>query len=271
MIKKILPFCLVVVFISTMCSAADDILIIPGTGDSQKLLRRLAEEYEKSHPGIHVEIPDSIGSGGGIRAVAAGKAEMARVARGIKKREERFNLRYAMFAKSPVVFATHPSVKEIDNVTAAQVVGIYTGEITNWKSLGGPDRKIYPIHREAGDSSRKILFTNIPGFEDIAAPAGKTIYSTPEAVEALMKYEDTFGYVPLMMVKNGLLNILQYEKTDPTGPKGSADYPLVTPFGIVWRDKLSKKAEQFKQYLFSKDAARIIREAGGIPVSGAGK
>ncbi|MBU4117543.1 MAG: hypothetical protein KJ555_02120, partial [Proteobacteria bacterium] len=51
-------------------------LVIPGTGDSQVLLQKLAVLYTKNRP-VTVEIPESIGSGGGIRSVITGKTEIA--------------------------------------------------------------------------------------------------------------------------------------------------------------------------------------------------
>ena len=78
-------------------SAATEKIVIAGTGDSQSLLRVLAGDFEKSHPGTAIEIPDSIGSGGGIKATAMGKCDLGREARGIKDKEKKYGLKYRLF------------------------------------------------------------------------------------------------------------------------------------------------------------------------------
>lgn len=42
---------------------AGEMISIPGTGDSQQLLRQLAAAFSRDHPGIVIDIPDSIGTG----------------------------------------------------------------------------------------------------------------------------------------------------------------------------------------------------------------
>ena len=167
------------------CVNAKDILEIPGTGDSQELLRGLAKVFNESQDVITVSIPNSVGSGGGVKLVGTGANELGRVARGIKSKEKRYNLKYIQFASSPVVFAVSHNVKGVDNITAEQVAGIYSGEIKNWRALGVNPGKIYVISREPGDSSRKVLEKNIPGYKDIGKSIGKVIYSTPEAAGIL--------------------------------------------------------------------------------------
>ncbi|MBU0485613.1 MAG: substrate-binding domain-containing protein [Proteobacteria bacterium] len=253
-------FCLSVV----SAPAADHVLEIPGTGDSQTLLRILDKEFEKSNPDIEVVIPESIGSGGGVKAVAYEKAELGRVARPLQKKEERYGLAYQVFAYSPVVFVANPSVTGVNNITPAQVVGIYNGTIDNWRQLGGRDQKIYVISREPGDSSRMILEKKVPGFSQISELAGKVIFKSPETVDAVIKHPDTICYAPLSSVLKEGLVILKYEGFDPITGK---DYPLFNPMGLVWKGELSEPAARFKKYLFSKEAVAIIRDFGAIPVS----
>jgi len=59
---------------------AEETVVVCGTGDSQSLLRRLATEFERKNPGIKIEVPESIGSSGGIKATAKGECDIGRVA-----------------------------------------------------------------------------------------------------------------------------------------------------------------------------------------------
>ena len=172
-------------------------IIVGGTGDSQVLLRALARAFETTFEGSHIEVPDSIGSSGGMKALAAGKVDLARVARPLKEREKKADVTYHLFAKSPVVFVVHPSVTGCDNLATEQLIGIYSGKFKNCEQVGAGHGKIYAVAREAGDSSLKVLNKQIPGFKDITQPKAKVIYSTPETVEALANHRNTFGFLSM--------------------------------------------------------------------------
>ncbi len=247
-------------------SLAQEKIVVAGTGDSQKLLQILARAFEKATPGTKVEVPDSIGSGGGIRATAKGISDLGRVARPIKKNEKKYNLSYKVFAYSSVVFAANPNMKGIDNLTSEQIIGIYSGKITSWDKLGGEKRKIYVANREKGDSCRKNLEDNIPGFEDIKTFAGKIIYSTPETIEVIARQRNTIGYASLSMVKWKNLIVMKLDGVYPSLENvQNGKYKLVIPFGIVWKGELSGLAKAFFDFLFSTEAQKIINQNGAVP------
>lgn len=241
-------------------------IIIGGTGDSQALLRSLARAFETTFVGSDIEVPDSIGSSGGIKALAGGRVDLARVARPLKEREKKDGFTYHLFAKSPVVFVVHPSVTGCDNLAYEQLIGIYTGKITNWEQLGASDGKIYAITREPGDSILGVLNKQIPGFKDITKPAAKVIYSTPETVEALANHRNTFGFLS-MSARNGTdLRIVKVKGIYPSPENVTAGkYNLITPFAIVYKGQLTGLAKAFVDFLHSEKGRKIISEFGAIP------
>ena len=93
-----------------LAAAETTTLTIAGTGDSQDLLRILAQRFMRDNPDIQVAVPDSVGTTGGIRSVLTGRAELARTARPLRADEVAGGLAETVFAHVPVVFAVHPSV-----------------------------------------------------------------------------------------------------------------------------------------------------------------
>jgi phosphate transport system substrate-binding protein len=242
------------------------VLVIPGTGDSQALLRNLAQLYTKNRPGITVEIPESIGSGGGIRSVLTGKNEIARVARPLTEKESSQGLNSRFFAQAPIVFAASPGLGGVTNLSFEQILGIYSGKIQQWDGLGG-DGKIYVMRREDGDSSRTVLENLIPGFKEISAPAGAVVYTTPDAVQILQASPNTIGYLPMPATAGTGLKVLSVAGIAPTAANvRQKKYQMVVPFALVWKDSLSTLAQDFLNFLSSPAARKLMLENGVIPV-----
>jgi phosphate transport system substrate-binding protein len=242
------------------------ILVIPGTGDSQVLLRKLVQLYTKNRPRTVVEIPESIGSGGGIKSVIGGKNEIARVARPLTEKESAHGLKSRIFAQAPIAFAVSPGVAGVENLTFEQIIGIYAGKMQQWDGLGGSG-KIYVMNREEGDSSRTVLESLIPGFKEISALAGATVYSTPDAVQTLMSSPNTIGYLPMPAIIGAGLKVLRVQDVAPSAINvRQKKYQLVIPFALVWKDPLSPLAQDFLDFLSSPAARKLMLENGVIPV-----
>ena len=256
----------VLVFGLTSLSLAQEKIVLSGTGDSQDLFRVMALAFEKANPGVKVEIPDAIGTNGGIKATAEGRCDLGRTARALNDNEKQYNLNYRVFANSPVVFALNPGVKGVSNITSEQIVGIFSGKITSWSELGGENKKIYMVQREKGDSCRGILENNIPGWKEIKQFPGEEIFTTPEAVAIVARYAGTIGYLPLSMVKSTNLIMIKVDGVYPSLDNViNGSYKLLIPLGLVWKGELKGTAKNFVDFIFSPAGKEIIMENGGFP------
>lgn len=248
------------------CPAAQK-LVIPGTGDSQELFVALARAFEREHPGVVVEIPPSIDSGGGIRATAGGECLIGRVARSPKPREERYRLTYRPIARTPVVIAVNPSVTGVRSLSSTQLVGIFSGEITNWKDLGGQDAKVYVVQRESGDSARKVMEDKLEGFKAIEHLEGYIAYSADEALKAISEHKDTIGYVARSGAEEYKLSVISVDNVSPTIENIKSDsYPFASTIGFVWKGKLSGLAKSFIDFCFSPKGAETLIRRGAVPL-----
>lgn len=257
----------VALFFASTAGAVDsqERLIVAGTGDSQALLRNLAGSFEKLHPGLKIEVPDSVGSGGGIKAVRRGDADLGRTARPLKE-SERPGLTEIRIGKSPVVFATHPSLKRLTDLSSEQILAIYAGKISNWKGVRGPDAKIYPICREEGDSSLEAIVKKMPLFKDMYSVC-KEIFTTWETAAAIRDHQNTIGYLPLSMALEYGLHPLIIDGQIPDHEHVDKDaYPYVTSFYLVKNDNPSPLALQFIDYVLSPEAGAQMLEQGVVPV-----
>ena len=241
-------------------------LIVAGTGDSQQFMRLVADHYMKEHPDFPVQIPDSIGSGGGIKGLINGKFPLARTARPLKEKEQDGTLIEYPFAVSPVVLVVHPSVSGVRNLTTEQIIGIYAGKITRWDQVGGPTMRIYPVDREPGDSSRKILEENLAGFRETQSIA-KVFFNTPEALDAIANHQYTVGFLPFAVAQSRGLKILTIDGIAPSEKNVvSGRYPYITTFYLISRGEPTTEAQRFISYLYNDQLLPLYKESGLIPV-----
>jgi phosphate transport system substrate-binding protein len=242
-------------------------VVISGTGDSYELLQAIAKAMMAKVSGVQIELPESIGSTAGIKAVVAGKANLARVARPLKEQEKELGLTQQLFANTPVVFAVNPDINGIDNITTEQILGIYSGKITDWSRLGVKPGKIYPLTREQGDSSLRILNEMLPGFADVNNPNAKVMYLTPETVATLQGHKQTIGFVPLSATVNTNLKVLKINGIEPSIEKVlSGEYKYLIPLGVVYKGQPQGFTKEFIDFLYSEDAKKIIKTMGAVPV-----
>jgi|GEM_PF-380085 len=241
-------------------------IVVPGTGESQNIMRIVAGALEEKLKGGKIRIPDSIGSGGGIKALAAGKADLARTARPLAENEKKLGLTQRIFAKCPVVFAVHPSVTGVDNLTSQQILKIYAGEITDWDEVGGRSGKIYPITREPGEACLTALKNRLPGFGSGMNTAAKIIYTTPKMVEALARHRKTIGFAALSAFSGTELRILKIDGVSPS-PENvlNGAYPFALPYGIVFQGELTGLRKRFVDFLFEEEGMKILMEHGVVP------
>ena len=242
-------------------------LVIAGTGDSQVLLRKLSVLFEKKYPAIDVVVPDSVGSGGGVKALIKETADLARTARPLKSKENTHGFTQVLFALSPIVFVSHPDLSGVDDITMDQVVQIYQGNIRNWNVMGGDDHKIYPVDREPGDSSRKILEAHLSSsygkFKQITS-VGKVFFTTTETAETIARNPYTIGYLPLSLALEKQLHIFSIDSVFARQP-GSKPYPFMTTFYLVKPKDVGRTAEAFLSFIKGKEAKDLMLSLGTIP------
>jgi phosphate transport system substrate-binding protein len=121
-------------------------VVVGGAGSMLPMMQELARAYEakKGPQGIEF-MTNSLGSGGGIKGVEAGRLAIGLTGRPLKDNEKGAVV-YRQLAVMPVVIAASSSLP-VSGLTAAQLCGIYSGAIKSWKQVGGADVAIVPLTR----------------------------------------------------------------------------------------------------------------------------
>lgn len=235
-----------------------------GSTSMEKVIGALGEAFEEGNAGVTFTY-NPTGSGSGITAVAEGRCDIGLSSRSLKEEEKAQGLKETVLALDGIAVIVNPDnpVNDLDLVTIGK---IYTGEITNWKDVGGDDLEIVLIGREAGSGTRDG-FEAITGTED-ACKYRQELTSTGDVITSVAGNPGAVGYASLASVKETVkaLSVGGIVPAEETVKDGS--YAVQRPFVLVTKSDraLSETAQKFFDYITSSAANEIISSAGAVPV-----
>ncbi len=236
-----------------------------GSTSMEKVIGALGEAFEANHSGISFTY-NPTGSTSGIQAVLEGRCDIGLSSRSLKDDEKAQGLKETVLAYDGIAIIVHPD-NPVSDLSLSQIAAIYTGEITNWNEVGGPDLEIVRIGREAGSGTRDG-FESITGTKD-ACKYGQELTSTGDVITTVSGNPNAIGYASLASVKESVkaLSVDGVVPAEATILDGS--YPVQRPFVLVTKDgtALSDAAQKFFDFALSEDAKSIITSAGVVPVS----
>lgn len=235
-----------------------------GSTSMEKVIGSLKETFEADNQGITVTY-NPTGSGSGITAVAEGRCDIGLSSRDLKDEEKAQGLTGTVLAYDGIAIIVNPE-NPVSDLTLEDIAKIYTGEIKNWKDVGGNDAEIVLIGREAGSGTRD-------GFESITKTSEKCKYrqeltSTGDVITTVAGNPAAIGYASLASIKDNVkaLKVGGVTPSEATIKDGS--YVVQRNFVLVTKtdSKLSDAAQKFFDYITSADASEVIKNAGAVPV-----
>lgn len=245
-------------------------LTVPGTGACEVLLRKLAAAFMAAHPGMELQVPPSIGSTGGVRAVLQGQAVLARVARPLRPAESEAGLRQHVFARDAVavVVGERATVRELSSATLADILA---GRVSRWSALGGPDAPIRLLTRETTETSTQILTRAFPVLAGVAVtPQAKLAIHDHDMLELLDRYALALGWITASSLDGGRarLGLVAIDGVAPSAENVAAGrYPATVDYALVYRDgELNPAARAFLAFLASAEGQRALTQAGVVPL-----
>ena len=233
-----------------------------GSTSMEKVIGALSESFMANNADTTVTY-NPTGSGSGITAVQEGTCDIGLSSRALKDEEKAAGLKETILAYDGIAIIVHPD-NPVNDLTIEQIAQLYTGEITNWKDVGGNDAQVVLIGREAASGTRD-------GFESITGTKEKCQYrqeltSTGDVITAVSQNPDAIGYASLASIKDSVkaLNVDGVTPSEATVKDGS--YKVQRPFVLVTAEgkALTHVAQAFFDYATSPDAAAIIAKAGAV-------
>ena len=233
-----------------------------GSTSMEKVINSLGESFMAANKDVKFTY-NPTGSGSGIQAVTEGRCDIGLSSRALKDDEKASGLVETVLAYDGIAIVVSPEnpVSDLDVDTIAK---IYTGEITNWKDVGGDDAEIVLIGREAGSGTRDS-FESITGTKDACAYR-QELTSTGDVINTVSQNPNAIGYASLSAVGESVkaLTVGGVAATEDTVRDGS--YVVQRPFVLVTKEgtELSPAAQAFFDYAISPEVADIIANAGAV-------
>ena len=233
-----------------------------GSTSMEKVIGALGESFMAANEGVEFTY-NPTGSGAGITAAQEGRCDIGLSSRALKDEEKAGGLKETVLAYDGIAIIVNPE-NPVNDLTLDQIAKLYTGEITNWKDVGGNDAEVVLIGREAASGTRD-------GFESITGTKDKCQYrqeltSTGDVITAVSQNPDAIGYASLASIKDSVkaLNVDGVTPSETTVKDGS--YKVQRPFVLVTVEgkELTPAAQKFFDYITSPDAAAIIAKAGAV-------
>jgi len=230
-------------------------------------------DYSNTHPGYVKLINDEVDL---IVVTQPSEEELALA------KEKGVELEVIPVVKEGFVFYVNANNK-IDNLTTEQIQKIYTGEITNWKEVGGDDAKIIPYQRPVNSGSQTgMLSLVMKGLNLMEAPKEHLVDTMVAIINNVSNYENgrnsigySYYYYATTMFKTidetvaSNIKLLGIDGIKPNNETIKTDkYPFTTAYYIVINkaDDENSASRKLANQLLSARGQAVAEKAGYVPV-----
>jgi len=236
-------------------------VIVAGSTSIQPFADKWAEVFMESRPNLGVSVQGG-GSSAGIQACKAGACQIGMSSRELKADEK--DLHEIVIARDGLAIIVHPR-NPVRGATLSQVKQIFTGDLTNWKYLGGPDKEITVVTREEGSGTRGAFQELVMGKSRIYRGA-ITEDSNGTVREIVAHDPQSIGFISLGLV-NEQVRALALDGVEGSEASIRAGrYKLVRPFLFVTKGEPTGAAKAFIDFVLSDEGQALVKKEGLIPV-----
>ena len=236
---------------------------LAGSTSMEKLANAMNEAFMEKYPNVSATA-EFTGSSAGIESLAAGSVDIGDASRALSDDEKGQGIVENIVAIDGIAVITDTD-NTITDIKSEDLAKVYTGEITNWKDLGGKDEQIVVIGREAGSGTRDA-FEELMDVKDSCKYA-QELDSTGAVLAKVATTPGAVGYVSLDVLDD-TVNGLKINSVEPTEENILAGtYVLQRPFVMATKGEISEQSEQVQAYfdfINSEDGQNVIKSVGLI-------
>lgn len=266
--RMLISACLALAATSLAAQVSAQQITLSGSSTVAPLAAEIAKRFEQRHPGVRVDV-QSGGSSRGINEARQGLVQIGMVSRALKVDEA--DLTAIPIAMDGVSVILHSSNK-VPALSDAQIKAIYTGEVRNWKQLGGADRPITVVNKAEGRSTLELFLHHFQlTNKDIRAQV--VIGENQQGIKTVAGNPGAIGYVSIgtaeYEAEQGTpIRLLPMAGVPATVAQVQAGkFPLSRPLNLVVKGHPSALTRQFLDYAQSKDVHDLVKAQFFVPLA----
>ena len=252
--------------------SAQDKIIIDGSTTVGPIAKAFAEYYMQKNPGVNITVSES-GSGNGAKSLVNGTCDVADMSRFMKAEEFRAAIEKGIYPVAHVVaidgiaIIVHPS-NPVSGLTVEQVRDIYTGKITNWKQIGGPNVQIVMISRDTNSGTYESFETLVMKNAKLANTA-EYVGSNGAIRQRVQGTPAAIGYVGLGFADRTVKALKINGVSPDNATVSSGVYPVARPLYMFTNGypKLGSRLHGFVTLYLGPKGQEIVEEIGFVPVT----
>ncbi|MEO6904351.1 MAG: phosphate ABC transporter substrate-binding protein [Bacteroidia bacterium] len=251
-------------------------ITIKGSDTVLPLAQKEAEEYMKKDSSASITVVGG-GSGVGLTALVNGTTDIAMSSRHLKVEEKlkflenKKQIEQTIIAYDALSIIVNPQNK-INQLTREQLEKMFTGEITNWKEVGGYDEKVVAYSRESSSGTFEFFKEAVMNKKNYAA----TVLSMPATgaiVQSISQTKGAIGYIGLAYETAGVKSIsvsfdLGHNFIMPSiAAAKDKSYPISRPLYYLYDKRNDGKVNAFINFVLSPQGQQLVSEIGYVPVN----
>ena len=230
------------------------------------VMKEAAKRIMQANPEIRITVAGG-GSGVGVQKVGEGLVQIGNTGRALKEGEiEKYGLVSQPFAIDGVAAVVNPA-NPVGGLSKEQLSKIYSGEITNWKDVGGADASISLYMREDGSGTRETFETL--AIADGAVSAKSNVVNSNGAMKtAVAQDENAIGYVGIGHLDDSIKALILDGMTPSQENAKNGSYKITRLLYMNTKGQPEGLVKAFIDYIYSPEGDEIIAKAGYIPTGG---
>ncbi len=282
MIKKCLVIWAVIISANyAFAATSKNAIQIKGSDTMVNLGQAWAEKYMQENAGDFVAVTGG-GSGTGFSSLISGTCDIAMSSRSIKDKEislakargiNPFEIKVALDGLAVVVNPKNP----VSKLTLGQLAKIFTGKITNWKELGGPDSKIVILSREVNSGTHvyfkeHVLRRGDPNGKEEFAPGALLLSSSQAIADEVAGNSAAIGYYGMGYISSRQKDVAvaRDEKSEYVVSTIenviNGKYPISRPLFLYTNGQPRGLVKKFVDYVLSKEGQDIVVKTDFVPI-----
>lgn len=232
---------------------------------------------EKEYPFEDSEVV-STQTSGSFKNLLNGNADMIFIAEPSSSQSQSAKQLGVELTMTPVgreafVFFVHKD-NPVTELTIEEIQKIYSGEITNWKEVGGKDEEIRAFQLPEGSGSQSALIRLMNGKALMSPPSEDIVSAMGGIIEETANYQNkpnaigfSFRFFSQEMVQNGKIKFIAVDGVEPTVENiQNGTYPIVDLFYAITGESNNPHIKAFLEWILSEQGQWIIEETGYVPL-----